>query len=94
MKSNMKKFNPKIDVTLTAEEHAIEAAIERGEYTSVPDLAEEKKRVAEIARNTFAKNKTITVRLSERNLVRLKAAAAREGIPYQTYVSSLIQKHT
>lgn len=89
----MKKFNPRINVTLTAEEQAIEDAIERGEYTSVSDLEEERKRVAEIARNTFAKNKAITVRISERNLVRLKAAAAREGVPYQTLVSALIQKH-
>ncbi len=90
----MKKFNPKIDVQLTAEEQSIEAAIERGEYTSVPNLEEERKKVAEIARNTFAKNKVITVRLSQRNLIRLKAAAAREGIPYQTFVSALIQKNT
>lgn len=87
-------FDFKIDVKLTAEEQAIEDAIERGEYTSVPNLEEEKERVAEIARNTFAKNKAITVRLSQRNLIRLKAAAAQEGIPYQTFVSSLIQKHT
>lgn len=58
------------------------------------NLKGEKKRFAEIAKNTLAKNKSITVRVSERNLMRLKAAAAREGIPYQTFISSLIQKHT
>ena len=63
-------------------------------YTSVPNVEAEKRRAVEIAQNTLAKNKVITVRVSERNLMRLKAAAAREGVPYQTLVSSLIQKHT
>ena len=81
------------DVKLDAEELEIEAAIERGDYTPVKDLEAEKKRYAEAARNTLAKNKTITIRLSEKNLLCLKAAAAREVIPYQTLVSSLIQKH-
>jgi len=58
-----------------------------------PITPEERARLQQIARNTTAKNKTITVRISERNLVRLKAAAAREGVPYQTLVSSLIHKH-
>ena len=78
---------------LTEEELVIEAEFERGEYEPVPNLAEEKLRLQQIAKNTIAKNKTITVRVSERNLMRLKAAAAREGVPYQTLISSLIHKH-
>ncbi len=78
---------------LTKEEQEIEDAIERGEYTSIPNFEEEKKRIEAIARNTLAKTRTISVRISERNLMRLKAASAREGIPYQTLISSLIQKN-
>lgn len=88
MKKNKLIFN------LTPEEQEIENAFMRGDYESVPNLEEEKKRLAAIGRYTLAKNKTITVRLSERNLMRLKAKAAQEGIPYQTFVSSLIQKNT
>jgi predicted DNA binding CopG/RHH family protein len=77
---------------LTKEEQAMHDSINWSAVTLV--TSKEKKRLQEIAKNTSAKNKTITVRLSERNLVRLKAAALREGIPYQTLVSSLIQKHT
>lgn len=58
-----------------------------------PITSEERAHLQQIARNTTAKNKTITVRISERNLMRLKAAAAREGVPYQTLVSSLIHKY-
>ena len=86
--------DPFDNVVLDKEELEIEAAIERGDYSPVKDLEAEKKKYAEIARYTQQKNKMITVRLSERNLIRLKAAAAREGIPYQTFVSALIQKNT
>tara|TARA_B100000745_G_scaffold279533_1_gene211092 strand:+ start:6834 stop:7097 length:264 start_codon:yes stop_codon:yes gene_type:complete len=84
----------KRNVTLTNEEKKLDAAILRGDFTPVAHLQKRKKEVENVARNTIAKNKTITVRLSERNLNRLKAAAAREGIPYQTFVSALIQKNT
>jgi predicted DNA binding CopG/RHH family protein len=76
-----KNKNP---IILTEEELIIEAEFARGEVVSV---------LQAIARNTLAKSKTLTVRVSERNLLRLKAAAAREGVPYQTLITSLIQKH-
>ncbi len=87
-------MNPKRNVVLTNEEKELDAAIERGEFVSTGNFKKRKKDIEEVARNTLAKNKAITVRISERNLMRLKAAAAREGIPYQTFVSSLIQKNT
>jgi predicted DNA binding CopG/RHH family protein len=86
--------NSKPIFNLTPEEQAMHDAVVRGGYDSVLNVEAEKQRAVEIAKNTLAKNKTITVRLSERNLLRLKAKAAQEGIPYQTLVSSLIQKNT
>lgn len=77
---------------LTPEEKAMEAAVNRADVE--PVSKKEIDRLQQIARNTTAKNKTITVRLSEKNLLRLKAKAAQEGVPYQTFVSSLIQKNT
>ena len=77
---------------LTKEEKAMEAAVDRAH--SRPITKKEQVRLQKIAKNTLAKNKTITVRISERNLFRLKAKASQEGIPYQTFVSSLIQKNT
>jgi predicted DNA binding CopG/RHH family protein len=79
---------------LTPEEQEIEDAIERGEYTEIPNMQEEIERFKLIAKNTLAKNKTITIRLSERNLMHVKAAAAREGLSYQTFIASLIHKNT
>lgn len=88
----MTKVNPVFN--LNSEEQAMHDAVVRGGYNSVPDVEAEKNRIREVARNTLAKNKAITIRVSERNLMRLKAAAAREGIPYQTFITSLIQKNT
>jgi predicted DNA binding CopG/RHH family protein len=82
----------KHNFTLTPEEQAWHDAIDWD--SSRPITSEEQERFKQIARNTTAKNKVITVRVSERNLAHLKAAAAREGVPYQTFISSLIQKHT
>lgn len=76
---------------LTAEEQAMHDAIDWD--SAQPVTTKERARLKQIGRNTTAKNKTITIRLSERNLTRLKAAAAREGVPYQTLVSSLIHKN-
>ncbi|MCA9358876.1 antitoxin [Candidatus Kaiserbacteria bacterium] len=88
----MTKIKPVFN--LTPEELEIEAEFKRGDLESVPVSFDRLQELQAIARNTLAKNKAITIRVSERNLMRLKAAAAREGIPYQTFITSLIQKNT
>ncbi len=82
----------KKQIRLTKEEHDLNARIDRGEFESIL-TPKQAKAYTEIARNTFAKQRTVNVRISERNLLRLKAAAAREGVSYQTLITSLIQKH-
>jgi predicted DNA binding CopG/RHH family protein len=82
----------KKSLQLTKEERELEAAVAQGAYASVSDLAAERARYAQAAKATFAKQKTINLRISERNLMRLKAAAAREGVSYQTFITSLIQE--
>jgi predicted DNA binding CopG/RHH family protein len=72
----------------------IEAALENGTLESVADFEEEKKRLQQIARNTLNKTRNINIRLSERDLYKLKAKAIEEGIPYQTLASSILHKAT
>jgi len=79
-------------LTLNTEEKNINRAITSGDYSSIKTPAITKQ-YAEIAKATFAKQRTVNVRISERNLVRLKAVASREGMTYQTYITALIQKH-
>lgn len=49
------------------------------------------------AQNTIkklSKRKSITIRLLESDIDRLKAIALNEGMPYQTYISHVIHKIT
>ena len=84
--------NTKKQIKLTSEERALNRVIERGEYVSAYSV-KEAQRYQAAAKNTFTKQKAVNVRISERNLARLKAAAAREGVSYQTFITALIQKH-
>lgn len=79
---------------LDKEEQAILESVEKGEWKPVKNLAKEKKRLMQIAKNTLNKTRNINLRLSERDLQKLKAKAAREGIPYQTLAASLIHRST
>lgn len=47
----------------------------------------------EIASNTLKKNKKINIRISENDLSALQRRAAREGIPYQTLIGSVLHKY-
>lgn len=77
---------------LDDEEKQLLAEIEKGEWVPVKNFAKRKKELMQIARNTLNKTKNINIRLSERDLYKLKAKAAREGIPYQTLASSILHK--
>lgn len=46
-----------------------------------------------IARNTMRKNRKINIRISENDLAALQRKAARDGIPYQTLVGSVLHKY-
>lgn len=82
------------DYILNKEEQEILEAYEKGEFKSVDNLEEEKKRYQEIARATLNKNRNINIRISERDLHKLKAKAAAKGLPYQTLVSSVLHQYS
>ena len=46
-----------------------------------------------IAQNTMKKNRKINIRISENDLSALQRKAAREGIPYQTLIGSILHKY-
>lgn len=45
-----------------------------------------------IAQNTIKKNRKINIRIADNDLSALKRRAAREGIPYQTLIGSVLHK--
>jgi len=77
---------------LSKDEKALLDAVEAGEYESVLTAAR-KKELESIAGNTFRKDKRINIRISNRDLTAIQSRAAEEGIPYQTFVSSIIHKY-
>jgi len=88
----MKKNNPFHNLQLDPEEQAIEAALERGEYVSVPNLEKEKQKLIQAANYTLNKTKNINIRLPEKTILKLKAIAVEDGLPYQTLASSVLHK--
>lgn len=81
-----------MEMKLTKEEKKILDSFENGEWIPVADLSKRKKELAEYAFNTLRKDKRLNIRISERDLMELQRKAVKEGLPYQTYVSSIIHK--
>ncbi len=82
-------------MSLDGEEKKILKSVENGEWRPLKEK-ERKKKISEFktaSRNTFAKSKSISLRLSEDDLMKLKARALSEGLPYQTLLTSIIHKH-
>jgi len=67
-------------------------SFEKDEWAPVANLAKRKKELMAYARNTLRKDKRLNIRISERDLLELQKKAVNEGLPYQTYVSSIIHK--
>ena len=79
---------------LDEEEKQLLSEIERGEWVPVKNQAKARKEAMEAARNTLKKTKNINIRLTERDLHKLKVKAMEEGIPYQTLAASILHKAT
>ena len=79
---------------LDQEEQALHDAYERGEFKTVKNAEAENAILQKAAAAALNKTKSINIRLSERDLYRIKAKAQEEGLPYQTYVSSILHKAT
>ncbi len=78
--------------SLTDEEKGILDSFESGEWKADGDLAKRKQDLTGYAKNTLRKDKRLNIRISERDLVELQRRAVQEGLPYQTYVASVIHK--
>ncbi|TFH16021.1 MAG: hypothetical protein E4H02_06570 [Lentisphaerales bacterium] len=79
-------------IGLDTEEQQILQDFERGEFKRVSNFQKEKKELETAARNTFLKDRRINIRISSRDLEKIQKRAAREGIPYQTFISGSLHK--
>ena len=77
---------------LDAEEQEILDAFENGTLKKAKGKKKQIEQHQAVAEATFKKDARINIRLSSRDLRSLQARALREGIPYQTLVSSVLHK--
>ena len=77
---------------LGAEEQEILDSFENGTLKKSKGIKKQIEQHQVIAEATFKKDARINIRLSSRDLRSLQARALREGIPYQTLVSSVLHK--
>ena len=80
------------NIRLSKEEKNIINLAEKGKLVSVKNKKKEIGKYSQIAKQTLRKNKTISIRISEVDLLKLKAKAIEEGVPYQTLISSSLHK--
>lgn len=67
---------------------------ERGKLRRSKKAAVLKRQYKKYAQLSLSKTKNINIRLSQKDLLKLKSKAVAEGIPYQTLVASIIHRYT
>lgn len=74
------------------EESAFLNLFETGQLQSVKNWKSELARYRQSARFTSQKSKSINIRLAQKDVMKIKAMAARHGLPYQTFITSVLHK--
>jgi len=74
-------------------EKSLLKSFEKDEWQSVPSLSKRKLELKEYAGETISKDKRVNIRMSGRDLRELQRIALREGLPYQTLISSILHKY-
>ncbi len=77
----------------TEEELELLEAMENKSLVSVPNLTQEMEQLKASVKTKLSKRKSINLRLLENDLQRIKTEAIKEGIPYQTLISSILHKY-
>lgn len=77
---------------LDKEELDILNAFEAGKLKSIQNQDQEIKRYSDYAKESARKDRNLNIRISGRDLEQLKNIAIDEGLPYQTFISSLLHK--
>ncbi len=81
-------------IKLDSREKRIEKALEREEFVKVASLDKTKKLFKEAAKNyvELQKSKRITIRVKTQDLIKVKAKAKKNNVPYQTLLNALIRQ--
>ena len=84
--------DPFSDLVLDEEERLLEAAFAKGEFEEASDFEDIKKMLKEAAERHRQLNtsKPITLRINQLDLIKIKAKAKRNNIPYQTLLGAVV----
>ena len=87
-----KSNNPFMNLVLDKEEKLLEDALGRGEFERDSDIDATKAILEEAASRYLELNnsKPVTLRVNQIDLIKIKAKAKREHIPYQTLLGALL----
>ena len=85
---NKRKFE-----SMNTYEKELAESIEADEWIPVEDKSDYIKEAREYARATMRKDRRMNIRMSERDMRKLKVVALQDGIPYQTLVSMILHKY-
>lgn len=66
---------------------------EQGEWESVKDVKTKIIEHQQYARNTIKKDKRVNIRISSKVLEEIQVLAAKNGVPYQTFMSSILHRY-
>ena len=81
------------DQKLDAEEQELLESFERGEWQRVENVEEEIAFAKSAARNHLKKDARVNIRISSHDLENLKMEAAYKGLPYQTFIASILHQY-
>ena len=79
-------------VKLDSEEQELLKEMESGEWKSVVKGPSDLDKFKIAAENTIKKNRRVNIRMCDRDFRYLQKFALEEGIPYQTFISSILHK--
>lgn len=93
----MKKKYDVFDVQLDKEEQelsdALDMAIETGTLESISNMEQHLSDAREAAAQYLKKDARINIRISSQDLTLLKKKAAHKGLPYQTFIASVLHQY-
>ena len=78
---------------LDSEEKELLRSVEQGEWESTQPTKAGFARYVRAARNTLRKDKRVNIRISQSDLEGLQSKAIQDGIPYQTFIASVLHRY-
>jgi len=84
---------PKKPAKLTPDEQALLNSVEAGEWETAGNVKEEANFAKAAADNYLRKDARVNIRISSSDLARLKEKAAYKGLPYQTFIASVLHEY-